>query len=197
MMKRKIQTGKVFGKLVTAAMAAAFVFMSASTASAADVKATEKASIEDLQDILEGQEEPEGTPIVQEDGTVMYHTVDLGKKLNLVYEDGESDISPQAENTYYRINSWEIEPDTRYVSYEYEIKKGQYVSANVSVSPSDKTFKFGVMNDDGDAWYVVGKSVASYNFQVPATNLYRVYVQNDYKKTTLYAIGGFSYGTAK
>lgn len=196
-MKRKIQTGKVFGKLVTAAMAAAFVFMSASTASAADVSATEKASIEDLQDILEGQDEPEGTPIVLEDGTVMYHTVDLGKKLNLVYEeDEESDVSPQATNTYYRID-WTVKPDTRHVGGDYEIKKGQYVSANVSVSPSDKTFNFGVMNDDGDAWHVVGKSVAAFNFQVPATNEYRVYVQNDYKNTTLYSLGGYSYGTAK
>lgn len=195
-MKRKIQTGKVFGKLVTAAMAAAFVFMSASTASAADVSATEKASIEDLQDILEGQDEPEGTPIVLEDGTVMYHTVDLGKKLNIVYEEEKTDISPQAENTYYIID-WTVKPDTRHVSGDYEIKKGQYVGAHVSVSPSDKTFHLGVMNDDGDAWHVVGKSVAAFNFQVPATNMYRVYVQNDYKKTTLYANGGFSYGTAK
>lgn len=196
-MKRKIQTGKVFGKLVTAAMAAAFVFMSASTASAADVSATEKASIEDLQDILEGQDEPEGTPIVLEDGTVMYHTVDLGKKLNLVYEeDEESDVSPQAANTYYKIN-WTVEPDTRHVSYEYEIKKGQIVSANVLVSPSDKKFDLGIMNDDGDAWHVSGTSGAAFNFPVPATNLYRVYVQNDYKKTTLYPTGGFSYSTPR
>lgn len=196
-MKRKIQSGKVFGKLVTAAMAAAFVFMSASTASAAEVSSAEQASIEDLQDILDAQDEPEGTPIVLEDGTIMYHTVDLGKKLHLVYDDDEqSIISPQAEDTYYRIN-WEVEPDTRHVGGDYEIKKGQYVGASVNVTPGDKTFHLGVMNDDGDAWHVVGQSVAAFNFQVPATNMYRVYVQNDYKKTTLYVKGGYSYGTKK
>ena len=194
-MKRKIQTGKVFGKLVTAAMAAAFVFMSASTASGAEVSSTEQASVEDLQDIIEGQDEPEGTPIVLEDGTVMYHTVDLGKKLNLVYEEDEqSGISPQAANTYYKIN-WTVEPDTRHVTYEYEIKKGQVVCADVIVSPSYKNFDFGIMNDDGDAWHVSAQNGAAFNFPVPATNLYRVYVQNDYKSTNLYAVGGFSYST--
>lgn len=194
----KRNTGKVFGKLVTAAMAAAFVFMSASTAKAAETTSTQQASIEDLQNIIDGEvgSEPVGTPVVLEDGTVMYHTVDLGKKLNLVYEEEKSIVSPQAENTYYRIE-WEVEPDTRHVSYEHSINKGQYVCANVNVMPGDKTFNFGVMNDDGDAWHVVGKSVASFNFPVPATNLYRVYVQNDYKKTYLYADGGYSYSTKK
>lgn len=194
----KRNTGKVFGKLVTAAMAAAFVFMSASTAKAAETTSTQQASIEDLQSIIDGEaeSEPVGTPVVLEDGTVMYHTVDLGKKLNLVYEEEKSIVSPQAENTYYRIQ-WTVEPDTRYVSYEYEIKKGQYVCANINVIPGDKNFKFGLMNDDGDAWYVDGLGTAYYNFPVPATNLYRVYVQNDYKKTTLYADGGFSYSTKR
>ena len=194
----KRNTGKVFGKLVTAAMAAAFVFMSASTAKAAETTSTQQASIEDLQSIIDGEaeSEPVGTPVVLEDGTVMYHTVDLGKKLNLVYEEDQNVISPQAEDTYYRIQ-WTVKPDTRHVSGDYSIKKGQYVCANINVIPGDKNFKFGVMNDDGDAWYVDGLGVAHFNFPVPETNMYRVYVQNDYKKTTLYADGGFSYCTKR
>lgn len=201
-MKRKIQTGKKFGKLVAAAMAAAFVFMSASTVSAGETATKVEAStIGNLVDILdgEGESEPIGTPVMMEDGTVMYQCniedLDTGRT-RTVYDLAQGGVSTQAKDTVYRID-WKCNPDTRHVSPEYKMTKGQYISSAVVVTPADKTFKYGFMDDEGTAWYIERKACASFDYKVPATDWYRVFVQNDYKSTTLCAVGSFEYYDVK
>lgn len=197
-MKRKIQTGKKFGKLVAAAMAAAFVFMSASTVSAGETATKVEAStIGNLVDILdgEGESEPIGTPVMMEDGTVMYQCniedLDTGRT-RTVYDLAQGDVSTQAKDTVYRIN-WQVNPDTRHVSPEYKMTKGQGISGAVVAQPAEKKFKFGFMDDEGTAWYVERNGSASFNSRIPATDWYRVFVQNDYKSITFDAVGSFEY----
>lgn len=201
-MKRKIQTGKKFGKLVAAAMAAAFVFMSATTASAGEAAAkVESSTIGDLVDILDGEggSEPVGTPVMMEDGTVMYQCnikdLDTGR-MRTVYDLAQGDASTQAKDTIYHID-WRVEPDTRYVSGDYKMTKGQGISGAVNVTPTEKNFLFGFMDDEGTAWYVKRNGCASFNSVIPATDWYRVFVQNDYKSTTLHAMGSFMYYDGK
>lgn len=198
-MKRKNQTGKKFGKLVAAAMAAAFVFMSASNVSAEEkVTEVEPSSIVDVVDVLdgEGESEPIGTPVMMEDGTIMYysniHDLDTGRT-RTVYDWAFPD-NTLAADTLYRIN-WTCNPDTRHVSGDYKMTKGQYISAAVIVTPDGKKFKLGVMDDEGNSWHVDGVDGAAFNFKIPRTDMYRVYVQNDYRSTTLYATGNFEYYT--
>lgn len=197
-MKRKIQTGKKFGKLVAAAMAAAFVFMSAATASAGEAAAkVESSTIGDLVDILDGEggSEPVGTPVMMEDGTVMYQCnikdLDTGRT-RTVYDLAQGDVSTQAVDTIYHFE-WRVAPDTRHVSGDYKMTKGQGISGSTVVSPSEKKFLFGFMDDEGTAWYIERSAAAAFNYVIPATDWYRVFVQNDYKSTTFLAVGDFEY----
>lgn len=197
-MKRKIQTGKKFGKLVAAAMAAAFVFMSATTASAGEAAAkVGPSTVGDLVDILDGEggSEPVGTPVMMEDGTVMYQCniedLDTGR-MRTVYDLAQGDASTQAVDTIYHFD-WRVEPDTRYVSGDYKMTKGQGISGSTVVTPTEKKFLFGFMDDEGTAWYIERNGCAAFNYVIPATDWYRVFVQNNYKSTTLHAVGDFEY----
>ena len=197
-MKRKIQTGKKFGKLVAAAMAAAFVFMSATTASAGEAAAkVESSTIGDLVDILDGEggSEPVGTPVMMEDGTVMYRCnikdLDTGRT-QTVYDLAQGDASTQAVDTIYHFD-WICNPDKRHVSGDYKMTKGQGISGAVNVTLTEKKFLFGFMDDEGTAWYVERNGCAAFNYVIPATDWYRVFVQNNYKSTTLHAMGSFEY----
>ena len=65
---------------------------------------------------------------------------------------------------------------------------------SVSVTPSDKIFWLGIMDDDGNAWYIESRGAASHVFNISTTNRYRVFVQNNYTNgTVLHATGSFYY----
>ena len=109
-----------------------------------------------------------------------------------MYDLAQGDASTQAVDTIYHFD-WICNPDKRHVSGDYKMTKGQGISGAVNVTPTEKKFLFGFMDDEGTAWYVERNGCAAFNYVIPATDWYRVFVQNNYKSTTLHAMGSFEY----
>lgn len=187
------------GKIVTAVMTLAFMFTSSTTAyasakMAADVHNVVYQRLEDRTDIDAMGLQP-GVSYVADDGTVLHYAriEDLDMEGMQVVSAPDQDMVSFAAGVHYNIN-WYVNPNTRYVSGEFKINRGQTMVASTSVSPSDKYYWLGVMDDDGNAWYVERRGGASYTFPISTTNNYRVFVQNNYRDTTvLYATGSFYY----
>lgn len=105
----------------------------------------------------------------------------------------DKDMVSFAAGVHYSID-WYVNPNTRYVSGEFRVNSGQKMLTSVSVTPSEKTYWLGIMDDDGNAWYIERRGASAYNFPVSTTNNYRVFVQNNYRDTTvLHATGSFVY----
>lgn len=193
---KKFHYAKTMGKIVTAALAAAFVFMSASPALAAET------TVSDLQDIIYQNSENDGITdnpnvkaVVASDGVVEYYcdVEDLNMDgMQIVYSSEEPRDSSRAAGVIYDID-WTVNPNTRHVGHEYKVYSGQTFQASAMVTPTDKDFWLGIMDDDGHARYVEGKGMAAHNFKITTTNMYCVFIQNNYRNVTLTASGAYGY----
>ena len=65
--------------------------------------------------------------------------------------------------------------------------------ASATVLPGDKYFDLGIMDDNGNAYYVRNKGAASHVFTIPKSSRYRVFIQNNNSSTTLHASGYYAY----
>lgn len=197
---RKYSGIKGAGKIITAAFAVVFALGSVSTAYAsaktiADFHSSFYQGVEDAENVSEGLELEVGKSYVAEDGTAVYYVpvseLDMDGMLEVTTPD--DDIMPSAAGDHYNFN-WYVESNTRHVSGEISVSRGQTIYTSVTVSPGDKIFWLGIMDDDGHAWYVESRGSASHNFNISTTNRYRVFVQNNYTDgTTLHAVGSFYY----
>ncbi len=191
---------KAAGKVVTALFAAAFALVSVSTTYAsakitADVQSAVFQDLENLKNETDGLVLEVGRSYVAEDGTVVHYVP--AEELNL---EGMEEVSNPAEDrVYYAAGvhysfNWGVPSNTRRVTGEYTVYDGQKIYTSVTVTPGDKIFWLGIMDDDGNAWYVESRGAASHTFYITRTNKYRVFVQNNYTDgTSLHATGSFAY----
>lgn len=187
------------GKIVTAVMTLAFMFTSSTTAyasakMAADVHNVVYQTLEEQTDIDSIGLQP-GVSYVTDDGIVLHYAriEDLNMEGMQEVSAPDQDMVSFAAGVYYNID-WYVNPNTRYVSGEFRVSKGQTMRTVASVTPGEKTYRLGIMDDDGNAWYIERNGASSYNFPVATTNNYRVFVQNNYRDTTvLHAKGNFIY----
>lgn len=197
---RKYQKVKRAGKVVTALFAAVFAIMSVSTTYAsariaADVHSEVYKNLENLRDETEGLDLEVGKSYVAEDGTVVHYVP--AEDLDL---EGMQEVSiPEEDSVFFAAGvtysfNWGVPDNTRRVTGEYTVNSGQVIGTSVTVTPMDKIFWLGVMDDDGNAWYVESRGTAAHNFRITRTNKYRVFVQNNYTDGTyLHAVGSFVY----
>lgn len=197
----KYQKVKRAGKVVTALFAAVFAIMSVSTTYAsariaADIHSEVYKNLENLKNEEgKGLDLEIGKSYVAEDGTVVHYIP--AKDLDM---DGMQEISlPEEDIVFYTAGvtysfNWGVPENTRRVTGDYTVYAGQSIYTSVTVTPGDKIFWLGIMDDDGNAWYVEGRGVASHVFNITRTNRYRVFVQNNYKDgTSFHAVGSFFY----
>lgn len=202
---RKLQNLKRTGKIVTSVIAAAVVFM-ASTAPAsaetlldADVFDTSvdalDASAEDYNLVkqITADEKityPSEKLVIAEDGMIE-HYVDVAdldmSNITIIYE------KPLLKSSGNGGVVWDVEPDTRYVTKEFKVKNGGWISAGAVVTPTTYIYKLGVMDDIGHARYVNATGTAGHTFSVTLSRHYRVFVQND-TTATLHAGVTYAYG---
>ncbi len=181
---------KLIGKVVTAALASAFVFMSTSTAFASDM------TVEDIKNLYTAKSETGEFYRVAEDGMVEYYVEneDLSK---VTIEHGMGEIipgdvaDPNAVGDKYPMN-WTVKRGIRCVGDAHNLKKGYYLAAAVTVSPTTKAFELGIMDDDGHAWLVRGKGAAGHSFDIPTDNTYWAYVENC-SDETIHSCGYYTY----
>lgn len=214
---------KPSGRVITAALAAAFVMVSATTAYAsgrtvADIHnliyqnteertnetnvvsamsdaelADEAAALNNDAD-LAGKPAP-GTSVVTEDGMVEYYcnVEDLDWENIEIISSPDEGIATMQEGKFYDID-WTVKPNTRYVSGDYKVQSGGKIGTSVIIKPSGKKCWLGIMSDHGTARYVEGTGILTHTFNITETCSYRVFVQNNYTDgTTLYANGSFIY----
>ena len=103
----------------------------------------------------------------------------------------DEEIVPITAGIQYNID-WYVEPKCRYVSGSYYVTTNQRMSAAVTVLPGDKYFDLGIMDDNGNAYYVRGRSAASHVFTIPKSSRYRVFIQNS-NSVYLNAAGSYVY----
>lgn len=195
---KKYQKMKSAGKVVTAALAAAFVLASGTTAYAsgrtvADLHSVVYQKTENFTDAID--ENAVGKAVVADDGMIEYHCriEDLDWEGLDIVSAPDPEIVALAAGVHYNFD-WRVESHTRYVSGPYRINTNQKIGVSVSVTPMDKTYYMGIMDHQGNAYYVKGTGSLAHNFNIPISTDYRVFVQNDYRDgTELHATGYFVY----
>lgn len=191
---RKLTKVKTGNRVVASILAAAFVFMSATTAFASD------RSVADLENKVYQMADQEMTmpydrAVVADDGMVEYYCsvddLNVGDTKEVIGTDDV--VMSRAAGVAYSFD-WVVNPNTRHISGEHSISAGMILSVAATVTPRDKNYWLGIMTDDGVARYIRGQGAASHNFDITEKNMYRVFVQNNYKDSTkLYAVGKFVY----
>lgn len=195
----KYQKVKRAGKVVTALFAAVFAIMSVSTTYAsagiaADVHSEVYKNLENITNET-GLDLEIGKSYVAGDGTIVHYI-----RLEDLDMEGMQEISiPEEDSVFFAAGvhysfNWGVPENTRRVTADYTVYSGQSMGTSVSVTPNDKNYWLGIMDDDGNAWYVEGRGSAAHNFNITRTNKYRVFVQNNYTDGTyLHATGSFVY----
>lgn len=218
-MKKYQKFSKTNG-IVTATMTAAFIFMTTSTAFASGkavadlhnmiyrnteehVNETEVSALEVSVPVAEAGAVPadesdtelEGEKLVIADDGMVEHwcrVEDLDLDGLQIISTPNKDSVSYAKGVHYNFD-WIVDPNTRYVTANYAMNKGQYVSVSAVVTPRTKDFWIGIMRE-GVIHYVEGRGAASHNFKVDKTDDYCVFVQNNYRDgTKLNATGYFVY----
>lgn len=194
----KYQKVKSAGKVVTAALAMIFVLASGTTAYASGKTVADLHNViyQKTENFVNVKDEAAvGKMVVAEDGLIEYHCKieDLDKDgLEIVYSPDE-DIATIVAGVHYNFD-WQVNPNTRHVSGPYTIDTNQKVAVSCTVTPMNKVYCLGIMDDHGNAYYVRGTGGLSHNFSIPERSRYRVFVQNDYTDgTILHATGYFAY----
>lgn len=168
-------------KVLTAAMAAALMCLSTTTAFAAGNGAGDlsNGTYEETEDDFRVGD------VIAEDGMVEHHCYveDLDME-NLTIVEEQSPVSFLMD---LHSEDWIVNPNTRHVSGDYRVTAGDKVDVASYVSPLDKTYWLGIMDDDGHAWYVSGTGGLSHSFKITKTNRYRVFIQNNYSSITFRA----------
>lgn len=195
---KKYQKMKSAGKVVTAALAAAFVLASGTTAYAsgrtvADLHSVVYQKTENFTNVID--ENAVGKAVVADDGMIEYHCriEDLDWEGLDIVSAPDPEIVALAAGIHYNFD-WRVESHTRYVSGPYRINTNQKIGVCATVTPMGKVYCLGIMDHQGNAYYVRGTGALSHNFNIPISTDYRVFVQNDYTDgTELHATGYFVY----
>lgn len=193
---KKYRLMKSAGKLVTAALGAAFILASGTTAYASGKTVADLHNVvyRDTENYVNVEEGSNIRTVVADDGMIEYHCriEDLDREGLRIVNMPDEEISSIAADTNY-IFDWYVDPECRYVSGSYYVTTSQRLGASVTVMPMDKYFDLGIMDDHGNAYYVRSKGVASHMFNIPESSRYRVFIQNNNSSTTLHATGSYGY----
>lgn len=193
---KKYKLMKSAGRLVTAALGLAFIFASGTTAYASGKTVADLHNVvyQDTENYVNVREGASVRSVVAEDGMIEYHCriEDLDTEGLQIVSAPDKDVVSFAAGIQYNID-WYINPNTRYVSGEYYVTTSQKLGASVTVTPMNKEFHLGIMDDHGNAYYVVGRNgTASHTFSIPESCRYRVFIQNN-NSVYLNAVGSFVY----
>lgn len=193
---KKYKLMKSAGRLVTAALGLAFIFASGTTAYASGktVADLHNAVYQDTENYASVVDESKVRTVIADDGMIEYHCriEDLDTEGLQIITAPDEDIVSFAAGVHYNMD-WYVDPNCRYVSGEYYVTTNQRLMASVTVTPGDKYFDLGIMDDHGNAYYVRSKGAASHVFSIPESCRYRAFVQNNNSSTTLHATGYFAY----
>jgi beta-lactamase regulating signal transducer with metallopeptidase domain len=66
-----------------------------------------------------------------------------------------------------------------HVSDMYSLKTGQKMSVSCTAAQGDCNYWIGIINSQGNVWYVEGNSSVGHDFEIPSNGQYRVLVKND------------------
>lgn len=193
---KKYRLMKSAGKLVTAALGAAFILASGTTAYASGKTVADLHNVvyRDTENYVNVEEGSTIRTVVADDGMIEYHCriEDLDREGLKIVTMPDEEISTITAGFHYNMD-WYVEPECRFVSGSYYVTTSQKLCASVTVSPTDKYYDLGIMDDNGNAYYVRGRGAASHNFTIPKSSRYRVFIQNNNSSTTLHATGYFVY----
>lgn len=192
---KKYRLMKSAGKLVTAALGAAFIFASGTTAYASGKTVADLHNVvyQDTENYVNVGEESKVRTVVADDGMIEYHCriEDLDIDGLQIVTEPDDEIAAITEGVHYDMD-WYVDPYMRYVSGSYYVATNQRLCASVTVTPSGKLYDLGIMDDHGNAYYVRGNGALAHNFNIPESCRYRVFVQNP-NSVQLHATGYFAY----
>lgn len=83
---------------------------------------------------------------------------------------------------------WKVTNNMAHVSGSFKKYADTYIDIAVSISPTDKTVKAGIVQPDGTTRYVQGTRLLSHSFKVNTTGYHKVFVSNN-SGTTITATG--------
>ena len=74
--------------------------------------------------------------------------------------------------------SWNVNPNTRCVSENIPLKRGQKLNITATVTPSENTVWVGIMDSKGSVRYVEGDVAVAHTFWISESDNYRILIQN-------------------
>ena len=91
----------------------------------------------------------------------------------IVEEDGFEQVTPRTANI-----EWTVGANTQKSTGKFYVSAGSIIAVTVSIEPSNKTVKAGVIWPDGTRDYVTGSGVLYAPFTAPSSGYYKVFVEN-------------------
>ncbi len=102
------------------------------------------------------------------------HYTDDGPAPGIIVEEDEFEqVTPRTANI-----EWTVGANTQKSTGTFYVSAGSSISVMVSVTPSNKTVKAGVIWPDGTRDYVSGSGVLYSTFTAPSSGYYKVFVEN-------------------
>ena len=181
-MKKYRASGKKIAKSVTVVLTVVFAMLSSVTAHAAGIgvaKANDK-FLEENQELVAFDEFKDVSDWSEE------MMVEADDDIKTIYRDDI--VVTRAGSTF----SWEVPAGTRYVTSSIYFSEGTEVQIACTASPSDCTYRFGLMHSSSTCYIVEGSGMGAHAFTVPSSGYYRVMVENR-GSVTLSVNGGYSY----
>lgn len=106
--------------------------------------------------------------------------VEYPDEKNLLVEEETGDvIEPRANGNVYI--DWTVKPNIRKITSGFKVEKGKEIYISVSVTPSNKTVKVGVKDEDSVCHYITGKGNITYRFKTTKKGTYKIYIENNNK----------------
>lgn len=112
--------------------------------------------------------------------TAAQEFVEYPDEKNLLVEEETGDvIEPRANGNVYI--DWTVKPNIRKITSGFKVEKGKEIYISVSVTPSNKTVKVGVKDEDSVCHYITGKGNITYRFKTTKKGTYKIYIENNNK----------------
>lgn len=100
------------------------------------------------------------------------------------------EMGRQTRSAY--IMDWSIPGKTTYCTPNYYVNKDKQISINVSVSPSGKKVKIGIVDPEGYRHYVESSGNISHSFAVEKSGAYVIFCENG-NSSEVHVEGSFTY----
>lgn len=125
---------------------------------------------------------------VTEDGYIEYEVSGLEAK---VKEEEGKVTAKDRSGTNYAFN-WTVKRNYALRSSPFQASSGDTIAVTATGTPSNITYRLGIVQPDGVRRYVSGSGIVSHIFSLNQAGTYYVYVQNMSTTTALNVSGGYS-----